>query len=168
MEPPSPKSLRVFFNGRLPDIIPQKEGDVGVDLYLPHAWDLEVGTVCAIDLKTSFVFPDATWGKLEMRSSAWTKAGVALLILGGIIDTGYRGHVSVNAYVLALKDRGGNPVSSCTLPAHCRILQMTKMGDSTMVPTWESGLAPNDTERGRLGYGSTGPTGPDIPLGTKP
>lgn len=120
-------------------------GDAGWDLYAASDTPIiKPGTRALIPIGWKIRIPEGYYGHIADRSGNSWKLG--LHVLGGIIDSGYRGQVKV-----ILVNLGANTIS---LNSDDKIAQMviTKIHTGGLVEV--DGL--DDTERGEGGFGSSG------------
>lgn len=120
--------------------------DAGLDLHVPEGQACLVrrGAIYTIDLGVRVAIPDGYYGQLTLRSSAGAK-GLTMPHGVGIIDSGYRGNVKVLVAALA------EPVLVAAGDRICQLI-IRKLP----AIEWESGVADDNTSRGRGGFGSTG------------
>lgn len=133
-------------NNEDPISLPAKDGDVGYDL---KAWVPEGHIVIMpqkmFNIRTgvSFKLPHGYWGDIRPRSSTFAKR--KLFVMGGTIDEGYTGEISIFVW---------NP----TLEPHTvrdgdRLAQLVILHRNT--PEIEVVRDLPDTVRGSSGFGST-------------
>ena len=67
-------------------------GAAGYDFYLPVTVELAPGTVSCVELGLALALPPCTYLQLHSRSSL-AKKGIT--VLGGVVDSDYRGNISV-------------------------------------------------------------------------
>lgn len=122
-----------------------KPGDAAYDLYANENAIIYRGARVVIKTGVSMAIPDGYYGQILGRSGLAAKSGIA--VLGGVIDSSYRGDVSV---ILLNTDME----STIQIKPGERIAQLVilKCEDATFsvvdqLPT---------TERGDKGFGSTG------------
>lgn len=65
------------------------EGDAGWDLAVTEAKSVPVGATVTFPTGVFVAIPPYLWGRITGRSSTWRKRG--LLVIEGVIDSGYRG-----------------------------------------------------------------------------
>lgn len=121
--------------------------DAGLDLYYPgkEMIDIHYGEVRKITLGIEIDIPIGYVGLLKDRSSL---AALGLHVLGGVIDSGYRGEVCV---VLTCLDGYNNAI--CIRPgrAICQIVIVPCLCDDVIeISDWD-----DETSRGSGGFGST-------------
>jgi len=126
---------------------PAKHGDVGYDLklWLPDG-DMTILPQKMINIRTGVYIklPDGYWGDIRPRSSTFAKR--KLFVMGGTIDEGYTGEISIFIW---------NP----TLEPH-----VVSNGDRLAQLVITPRVTPNidvvnslpETVRGSTGFGSTG------------
>src|SRR3972149_12063571 len=126
----------------------QKEGDCGLDLYVSQTTVIEPGTMRNVPTGVRVLLPGNEWGLMVGRSSTIRKRG--LLIIPGIIDTGYRGLLYSAAWNLSPRTvtvkRGERIAQLIPLPNLTPLLKLQPVGKEEMV----------ESERGEKGFGSTG------------
>lgn len=122
---------------------PQREnGDAGWDLFPTHEDIIEPGQTVRIPLGVSFEIPPNHYGRLADRSSMGSKG---LHVFGGVVDSSYRGEVSV-----VLFNSTKAPFIINLNKAICQMI-ITPCPD-TMI---EEIIELSDTSRGSGGFGST-------------
>ena len=120
--------------------------DVGLDLFasehvrvpVMQFRDVPAGVICNL--------PPGMWGYITSRSSTMRKH--RLWVTPGVIDPSFRGELFVGIWNV-----GG---ATYDVQAGDRLGQMILMPAITPVPVWAEGIAPGTSERGALGFGSTG------------
>lgn len=127
--------------------IPNKSyrGDAGYDLYYSGS-NRMIAPQEILDLPTGWNIkvPDGYWGSIKSRSSTFAKR--KLLVLEGVIDSGYTGPLSVLIF---------NPTSELV-----QIKSGDRLAQFMVIPVYqlkfeETEIFP-DTKRGDSGFGSTG------------
>jgi dUTP pyrophosphatase len=131
-----------------PILAPAKKGDVGYDLkaWVEQDGGIEVPSQEMINVRTGVFIklPPVHWGDIRPRSSTFAKR--KLFVMGGTIDEGYTGEISVFIW---------NPTPEAqTIHNGDRLAQLTIMPRVTP-PIQLVGDLP-ETERGDSGFGSTG------------
>lgn len=120
-----------------------KPGDAGMDFYLPDNVDIFPG-INKIDLKIAMEIPDGYVLFLKERSGI--SLGYGLEVLAGVIDSGYRGSISVvvrnNDNKSYFFERGSKIVQGVILPIP--IVELKEVDELS------------ESERGNKGFGSTG------------
>ena len=71
----------------------RKRGDAGYDLYSPASYTIEPGKRLLINTGVSLAIPNGYYGRVAARSGLAAKAGID--VLGGVLDSSYRGYVGV-------------------------------------------------------------------------
>ena len=119
------------------------DGAAGYDLYTPIAVDLGPYSQKLIPLGLAISVPQGHYGRLADRSSL---AKLSIHILGGVIDSDYRGELKITVANLSNRQQSflaGDRVAQLILERH-------STPDIQEVPELPS------TERGSQGFGSTG------------
>ena len=121
-------------------------GDAAVDLHSRVDVDLAPGERRSIATGLSVAIPDGFAGLVLPRSGHARRSGVGVVNAPGLIDSGYRGEISV-----VLINHGDAAV---TFRRGDRIAQLTVVP----VPTveWVEVADLDETERGAGGFGSSG------------
>jgi dUTP pyrophosphatase len=143
-------------NARLP--LRGSRNAAGLDLYTPYDVTVIAGKVVKFPLNIAVAIPDGYYGRIETRSSFAQKG---LMVMGGIIDSDYRGIINVlmfntnqnEVYV----DANGETQTinrDFVIPAGERCAQIIILKYEALEPTAVDTLP--DTERGTGGFGSTG------------
>ena len=142
---PHPDSVPVLTVGESPRVA--KPGDAGADLVASVAVTLAPGQRAVVPTGLKIALPAGFMALVLPRSGLAAQHGISLVNSPGLIDSGYRGEISV---VLLNTDR----VSDVTLEAGDRIAQLVVLP----VTAWHS--VPVSTlpgsDRGERGFGSTG------------
>lgn len=151
-DPDSEIELLVKVHPNCPNVdpisFPAKNGDVGYDLkaWIENDDEFIVNPQKMVNIRTGVYFklPRGYWGDIRPRSSTFAKR--KLFVMGGTIDEGYTGEISIFIW---------NP----TLEPH-PIKNGDRLAQLVIVPRFTPairvvGTLPN-TERGILGFGSTG------------
>jgi len=128
---------------------PAKHGDVGYDL---KAWiespngEMVISPQKMMNIRTGVYLklPDRHWGDIRPRSSTFSKR--QLFVMGGTIDEGYTGEISIFVWNPTLDP---HPVKNGDRLAQLVIVP------SVTPPIQVVGALPN-TARGDSGFGSTG------------
>lgn len=78
--------------------LPEKAhaGDLGYDLFCSENIYLQPGDVTLVDTGIAVQFPEGWGAKIFDRSSVATKMN--LIVVAGVIDNGYTGHIKVAFY----------------------------------------------------------------------
>ena len=124
------------------------EGSVGYDLYAHEDVKILKGDRRTIGIGVAMKVPNGHYGRISPRSGLAVKYGIQ--ILGGAIDTDFRGEVGVILYY------GGNNTDPdyFTVKKGDRIAQLILEKVSTVQVQVVEDLS--KTERGDGGFGSTG------------
>ena len=120
--------------------------DAGLDLYVPEGQSclVRTGAVYMIDLGIRVAIPDGHYGQLTLRSSAGEK-GLSIPHGVGIIDSGYRGNITLAVTALA------DPVLVSAGERVCQLIVLP------LPPVqWKPGIVDENTARGTGAFGSTG------------
>lgn len=120
--------------------------DVGLDLFASVAVrvpvmqfrDVPAGVICNL--------PPGMWGYITSRSSTMRKH--RLWVTPGVIDPSFRGELFVGIWNV-----GG---ATHDVQVGDRLGQMILMPSVTPQPVWSEAILPGTSERGALGFGSTG------------
>jgi len=129
-----------------PIVKPVKHGDAGYDLkvWLDEPLQLSGGETINIRTGVFAKMPDGYWGAIRPRSSTFAKK--KLLVMGGTIDEGYTGEISIFVW---------NPMNQkCLIENGDRLAQLLLMQRSTPPIVVIDSLP--ITNRGSDGFGSTG------------
>lgn len=136
----------VRIDRELPIPVPAHIGDAAVDLHSRVDVTLQPGERAAVPTGIAVAIPPGHAGLVLPRSGHAARHGVGVVNGPGLVDSGYRGEVSV-----LLINHGADPV---TFARGERIAQLS------IVPipevTWVEVDSLDDTERGIGGFGSTG------------
>ena len=142
---PSLKVRRLDAGARLPTRA--YPGDAGLDLYALHEHVLEPGEREQVRTGISVEIPEGQAGLVLPRSGLAARHGIALVNAPGLIDSGYRGEISV----LLLNTDRREPF---TIAPGDRIAQLVLVRVETPEVTEVDALALS--ERGAGGFGSSG------------
>lgn len=122
------------------------EGAAGYDLTTDETAEIPARGTLKVTTGVSLALPPGTVGKVHIRSSIATKAGITLENQTGIIDNDYRGEIKLvlrnNSNIDAIIRRG------------TRVAQLVIQKVETPTPKKVGALLA--TERGAGGFGSTG------------
>lgn len=140
---------------------PAMEGDVGMDLPATESCTILPGQFAKVWTEVKVELPTGVWGLVAARSNA--NFGGKLIVLPGVIDTGYRGVLGVavhNVYRPTPWKRLTNWLGLTQFGAvHVAVGQ--SIGQLVLIPS----MAPytvqlvehlNGSSRGSNGFGSTG------------
>lgn len=138
-------SIRVPVSGQIP--VFAHAGDAGADLLAARGARLAPGERALIPTGTRIALPEGTAGFVLPRSGLAARHGVTVVNAPGLIDSGYRGEISV-----ALINTDAN--EAYEISPGDRIAQLVVMP----VPRVEFELARElpEGDRGEGGFGSTG------------
>jgi dUTP pyrophosphatase len=123
---------------------PAKRGDVGINL--PSSTMVTIPPLSFVKVPTdiSVELEQGTWGLICPRSS--TNISGRLLVLMGVVDTGYRGELFIFVHNLSnepfVVSEGQSIAQLVVMPA--------------MYPTVQWVYRLSDSERGTTGFGSSG------------
>ncbi len=127
------------------------EDDAGFDLMTTQDAVLYGQAHQMIPCGVSVELPTGTFGWVVARSSTFGKWGV--LVLPGIIDSGYRGEMMVSVF----KPKSENEFAKTLIPAGTRLAQLVVMPNlaASMTPVHHQGEF-STSSRGMNGWGSSG------------
>lgn len=135
----------VYHSG--PNLRPAYPGDAGFDLVTAEDFKVDSFTYGLVPCEVRVEFPEGVWGWITGRSSTIQKYN--LLVLPGVIDSGYRGELFV-----AVWNMRHEPVE---VKKGDRIGQLILMPNVTEQYTPEQVLVINtESARGSRGFGSSG------------
>lgn len=130
-----------------PIMPPAKSGDVGYDLKVwirDEYLQLNPGSMNNVRTGVYIKLPDGCWGNIRPRSSTFAKKG--LFIMGGTLDNGYTGEISIFIW---------NPNHNAEMIVNGeRLAQLIIC--PIIVPSIKLVKELPNTERGSSGFGSTG------------
>lgn len=130
-----------------PNLKPAYPGDAGFDLVTATDHKVDPFTYGLVPCEVRVEFPDGVWGWITGRSSTIQKYG--LLVLPGIIDSGYRGELFVAVWNMRHE--------SVEVKQGDRIGQLILMPNVTGEYTPQQVLVINtESARGANGFGSSG------------
>lgn len=139
--------VQVLAKGKLPEKA-HKEGDAGFDVFMPEDITVRPGQVKKIPLNFKMKFAPQSWASIESKSGLAAKG---LQILGGVIDSSYRGVVSVVVTNLNWEDPSG-----ISLKAGDKVAQIVMHPYTENYKIKKVKSIKADTERGIGGFNSTG------------
>ena len=119
-------------------------GDAGWDLYSTRNSVVPPGDFQDVNTHIHVALPDGYWGRITGRSS--TLRFRKLLVIEGVIDTGYRGELFVGVYNVtdrAIKIHAGERLAQLLI-------------HETPKVAWVETESLPDSARGAYGFGSTG------------
>lgn len=122
-----------------------KPGDAGADLFSDEEFTLFGGQQRLVKTGVALEIPEGYFGLVRPRSGLATKHGIGINT-SGVIDSGYRGEISVNLI--------NHSEHMQTFHVGDRIAQIVILPFITARFSAVSQLS--DSERGEGGYGSTG------------
>ena len=128
--------------------LPSKKtaGAAGYDLYADGDGEIHAGSIARISTGIAMAPPEGVHGLIWPRSGLAAKFGIA--VLGGVIDSDYRGEVSV------LLANLGNGIFTFT--SGDRIAQILFQVTGAEGSVIEELAELNETDRGDGGFGHTG------------
>ena len=121
------------------------EGDAGLDLAACEALVLEPGERAVVPTGVAVEIPDGYAGFVQPRSGLAARHGIGIVNSPGLIDSGYRGEISV-----VLLNTGRDPFS---VEAGMRIAQLVVAPVASVRLVEVDELAAS--ERGSRGFGSS-------------
>lgn len=136
------KFIKMSESAKIPVL--KNEGDAGFDLSSMHEHVIRPGSRENISTGISVEMPPGVRGEIWPRSGMAMRSGID--VLGGLIDSGYRGElivVLINHGYCELKIEPGD-----------RIAQIVFSPTITDAEEWRGTVS--ETERGDSGFGSTG------------
>lgn len=123
---------------------PARAGDVGYDICIAESRRLVPNELVYLRTGVRVAIPEGLWGRISGRSS--TMRNKQILVVEGIIDTGYRGELIVGCInmgvLVSLVFRGDRLAQLVLYPV--------------VTPELEYVDQLEETERGQAGFGSTG------------
>lgn len=136
------KVKKIIFDAKLPSYA--KEGDAGMDLYSSEETIVPVGAIVKVHTGISVEIPNGYVGLF------WDKSGLSMnhgiKVMGGVIDSGYRGEVLVGVTNLGEKDY--------VFEKHHKVTQM--LIQPVISVLIEEAEELSEASRGEGGFGSTG------------
>lgn len=121
-------------------------GDAGWDLVCAHAFRLDPGQRASVPTGLAVAIPEGHAGLVLPRSGHARRHGLGVVNAPGLIDSGYRGEISV-----VVINHGSESVS---FERGERIAQLVVVAVPDVV--WTEAESLDHTERGSGGFGSTG------------
>lgn len=120
------------------------DGDVGIDLYTTNSCNLDPGERVLLGTGIIMEIPSGYAGLIWDKSGLSNNSG--LKVLGGVVDSGYRGEIKVGLTNLSKE--------SYSIKIGDKIAQMLiqKVEKVNIIETEEV----TETSRGKRGFGSTG------------
>ena len=130
-------------------ILPSRahDGDAGLDLYAAQPAHLGPGERWSVPTGVAVEIPEGHAGLVLPRSGLARKHGISLVNSPGLIDSGYRGELTV----LLLNT---DPAEVYRVEAGDRIAQLLVVAVATTEPVETEALA--ESARGGGGFGSSG------------
>jgi dUTP pyrophosphatase len=122
------------------------DGDAGLDLPAAEAVVLAPGERAVVGTGLAVAVPDGHAGFVQPRSGLAAKHGITIVNAPGLVDSGYRGEVTV-----VLLNTGDQPFE---VEPGMRIAQFVVLPVASVEPIEVAELP--ETERGERGYGSSG------------
>lgn len=136
----------IRLDAELPAPSPAHPGDAAVDLHCREAVSLAPGQRAAVPTGLAVSIPSGHAGLVLPRSGHARRHGVGVVNGPGLVDSGYRGEISV-----LLINHGSEPV---------RFERGDRVAQLAIVPVveanWEEVEELDGTDRGAGGFGSTG------------
>jgi dUTP pyrophosphatase len=123
------------------------EGDAGLDLHASEAAHIGPGERWSVATGVAIEIPDGHAGLVLPRSGLAREHGIALVNAPGLIDSGYRGEISV----LLLNT---DPAETFRVEPGDRIAQLVIAPVAAVEPVEADSLA--ESARGDGGFGSSG------------
>ncbi len=136
------KIKKIHQNAKIPKYA--LPGDAGMDLFSVENLSIKPGSIEAIKTGITVDLPEGSVGLIWDKSGLALKSGIK--VMGGVIDSGYRGEIAVIITNLSNKEH--------QIKVGDKIAQMLiqKVEQPKIVETDEL----SKTERNRGGFGSTG------------
>lgn len=131
--------------GQLPTYA--RSGDAGADLRCARDVSLGPGERALVGTGVRVALPPGTVGLVTPRSGLAARHGLGIVNSPGVIDSGYRGEISVCLI-------NHDPAETLTLEAGDRVAQLLVV--PFISARFQSVGTLDETERGSGGYGSTG------------
>lgn len=122
-------------------------GDAGLDLYASEAAHIGPGERWSVRTGIAVEIPEGHAGLVVPRSGLARENGISLVNSPGLIDSGYRGEISV----LLLNT---DPAETFRVEPGDRIAQLVVVAVAAPEPVEADSLA--ESERGEGGFGSSG------------
>lgn len=148
-------SMKVAYTTSNQTITPPRTGDAGYDLHAAESLVIPSGDRKRVSIGVHLELPPCTVGMIRDRSGLAHFHGIT--VLGGIIDSSYRGIVSVILYNTGVKpfeiNEGDRIAQLVILPMLTPILEI-------VTGTWEMG----ESVRAGNGFGSTGVQTSETPI----
>jgi dUTP pyrophosphatase len=142
--------MRVEFSRLDPSVpLPRRarEGDAGLDLAANAEAKIGPGERAMIPTGLAVAIPEGHAGLVLPRSGLASKQGLTLANAPGLIDSGYRGEVTIAVVNL-------DPIESVVIARGDRVAQLLVVPFAPVEPVEVEELPP--TERGTGGFGSSG------------
>lgn len=124
--------------------IQKHKGDAGHDLMCVESVVIAPKKTILIDTGWDIKVAEGCWGSIKPRSSTLSKIG--LIVLEGVIDSGYTGELSIVAY------NPGNVIITLSYGDRVAQLLIIKRNEVEFCEVDQLPI----TSRGRKGFGSTG------------
>lgn len=121
-------------------------GDAGFDLYVQEARTIPPGEFVDVPCGCAVQLPDHLWAMITGRSSTLRKH--KLMVAQGVIDTGYRGPLFSGVFNL-----GDEPFE---VKKGMRLAQLIPFGNVAENLRLVEATTLDESERGKLGFGSSG------------
>ena len=118
--------------------------DAGFDLFTPFDVEIAVGERILVKTKVHVALPDGSFGFIAGKSGLALRSGI--IVLGGIVDSSYRGEVGVILY-------NSSSTDAVSIPAGKAVAQFIPIDYDDRPIAFDTSL--DDTDRGSGGFGST-------------
>ena len=122
------------------------ESSAGADLYSPDRYVIKPGETAFVKTGLALEIPDGYAGLIYARSGMASKKGLAPANKVGVIDSDYRGEITVALFNHSAETREigeGERIAQIIITPYLKA-------------DFEVSYALSDTERGKGGFGSTG------------
>lgn len=120
--------------------------DAGIDFRTPEGFTLHAGEQRIVDTGVAVQIPIGYYGKMESKSGLMVNHGI--ICLGGVIDSGFRGHIKVRMWNTWQEDY--------TFEQGDKLVQMVLIPTLLLEPMEAGKLEDSLSGRDENGYGSSG------------